>query len=123
MPNTSFNPSELDPETESSAASRVAKILAGQQQHTEPKPPTEIYHAPVAHVNPPAPAPPASETGEKRTRMTVGKLLQSYKDREADTGSAIVQLEQVIAAYQAQLEAARSKRAFLQDLIAEIGND
>ncbi len=126
MSNTSFNPSELDPETEASAASRVAKILAGQQQHTEPKPQTEIHQAPAAHANPPAPTPvtpPASEPEQKRTRMTVGKLLQKYKDREAEAAAEMSQVEDQLNKLTAQREGLTAQRAFLQGLIAEIEAD
>ena len=122
MSNTSFNTLELDPETMATATSKVAKILAEEQTNHVTN---TLNNTPagVIHPAPPAPAASPTEPEQKRTRMTVGKLLQKYKDREAEAAAEMAQVEDQLNKLTAQREGLTAQRAFLQGLIAEIEAD
>lgn len=74
----------------------------------------------------PQAAPPAESSGDqggKRTRTTVAKLLQGYKEREAEADTAIAAVQQSIQFQQMELEQLRAKKGFLRELIEEIESD
>ena len=83
---------------------------------------TQAASAPTA----PQAAPPSESNGDqggKRTRTTVAKLLQGYKDREAEADTAIAAVQQSIQFQQMELEQLRAKKMFLRELIDEIEQD
>lgn len=86
------------------------------ETHTQAAPaPTTPQAAPPAEAN--------GEQGGKRTRTTVAKLLQGYKEREAEADTAIAAVQQSIQFQQMELEQLRAKKGFLRELIDEIESD
>ncbi len=114
MAQTDFNVKEIDPESFSKAQERVKSILG--------EPGTNVMFTkndpPAA---PPAPA-PEPETS-KKTRTTVGKLLQRYQDREAELVKSVSEMEATIDNYQNRLSEEKFKLSVWREAIAEINSD
>lgn len=89
-------------------------------------PPAFLAGSPVPAPTTPQAAPPAEANGEqggKRTRTTVAKLLERYREREAEADTAIAAVQQSIQFQQMELEQLRAKKGFLRELIEEIESD
>ena len=98
----------LPPERMKTATAKVQEILSEANGHQQ--------------AASPAPEPAASQT-EKRTRISVAKLLQRYQDRADETAKNIAEIESIISGYQQKLSEQRFKLEMWREAIAEINTD
>jgi len=114
MGQTDFTQKEIDPEAFAKAQERVKGILGEPGTNV-------VFTNPDLPSTPPAP--PAVEPETKKTRTTVGKLLQRYQERVDVLTSEITAAEQSIAAQQTALDSMRFKLSVWREAIAEINSD